>query len=54
MLKYGLITKWQVTRELYGRLNQAQKERFEELTNIDDVDIAENNEAAAETTVASI
>ena len=54
ILKEGLINQWAVTKGHFNRLNAAQKERFEQITGIDDVDFEDDNVAAARTCIDTL
>ena len=54
LLKIGLIHQWGVTKGHYNNFNDAQKERFEQLTGIDDIDFEEDNVAAANTCITNL
>ena len=54
LLKIDLIDNWDALKDFYNRFNEEQKERFESLTNIDDIDIEDDNTAAARTCIDSL
>ena len=49
-----LVDQWDTTKNIYMKMKTEHKNRFEQLTEIDDLAFEDDNEATAQTTIDSL